>query len=161
MPNLAGQKFGRWLVTEPAGRDRHRHSLWKCRCECGTVRVVSQGNLITGDSHSCGCLHLEHIHASRFRHGRNTKDPSYMSWAAMRARCQTPGNWKYPSYGAVGVKVCSRWNDFATFLSDMGERPQGKTLDRFPDPSGNYEPTNCRWATPKEQRANQRKAVTK
>ena len=74
----------------------------------------------------------------------------------MRARCQTKSHCKYATYGAIGVKVSERWDDFNYFLADMGERPAGKTLDRFPDPWGNYEPSNCRWATPKEQRANQR-----
>lgn len=73
----------------------------------------------------------------------------------MRQRCNNPKNPKYKDYGGRGVKVCERWNDFALFLEDMGERPTGYSIDRK-DVNGNYEPNNCRWATAKEQRANQR-----
>jgi hypothetical protein len=74
----------------------------------------------------------------------------------MRQRCENPKATKYPRYGAVGVSVCARWRDsFENFLADMGERPPGRSLDRI-DPAGNYEPGNCRWATPIEQRANRR-----
>jgi hypothetical protein len=75
----------------------------------------------------------------------------------MRKRCTNPKNVKFPTYGGRGIRVCERWlNSFPNFLADMGERPTGKTLDRHPNNDGNYEPTNCRWATAKEQRANQR-----
>ncbi len=73
----------------------------------------------------------------------------------MRARCSSAGHAKYPWYGKRGITVCPQWDDFQQFLKDMGERPPGKTLDRI-NPNGNYEPSNCRWATPKEQRHNQR-----
>jgi hypothetical protein len=73
----------------------------------------------------------------------------------MKARCLNPKHARYPKYGGQGVTVCERWLEFPAFLSDMGERPKGYTLDRK-DPYGNYEPINCRWATPKEQRRNQR-----
>lgn len=72
----------------------------------------------------------------------------------MRDRCNYPTNGNYEWYGGRGISVCDRWAEFSEFLADMGERPEGKTLDRI-DPDGNYEPNNCRWATPKEQRNNQ------
>lgn len=74
----------------------------------------------------------------------------------MKQRCLNPNSTAYPKYGGMGIKVCERWLKFENFLEDMGIRPQGMTLDRYPDPYGNYEPGNCRWATPKQQRANQR-----
>lgn len=83
------------------------------------------------------------------------KHPLYPAWAGMINRCHNPNNSSYHRYGAMGVIVCDRWReDFLNFLADMGERPEGKTLDRFPNNLGNYEPGNCRWATAKEQRAN-------
>jgi hypothetical protein len=84
--------------------------------------------------------------------------PDYQLWKGMRARCGNPKHKGYPNYGGRGVKVCARWDDFATFLSDMGPRPDGHTLDRI-DTNGDYEPTNCRWVTDSTQRRNRRDNV--
>src|SRR5207253_5832933 len=82
---------------------------------------------------------------------------TYHSWRSMIQRCTNPKRQNYKWYGARGVSVCERWRDsFDAFLGDMGERPKGKSLDRFPDKNGNYEPGNCRWASQSEQRRNSR-----
>ena len=103
---------------------------------------------------SCGCLRDEVEKVSAIKHG-GCKSRTYQSWRAMRERCSNPNNSHYNSYGGRGIIVCERWNDFALFLADMGERPVNKTLDRINN-NGNYEPSNCRWATDAEQRANKR-----
>lgn len=73
----------------------------------------------------------------------------------MVQRCTNPNCRRFADWGGRGITVCERWESFENFLADMGERPEGMTLDRR-DNDGDYEPGNCRWATPKEQRANQR-----
>lgn len=81
--------------------------------------------------------------------------PTYVSWYAMKQRCLNPNNKSFKGYGERGITICHQWRDsFPTFLADMGERPPGYSLDRV-DNSKGYEPDNCRWATPHEQRMNQ------
>jgi len=104
---------------------------------------------------SCGCYHKE---VAVFKHGRGSNsdaDPTYRSWLAMKRRCLIADDIDYHRYGGKGITICTQWQyDFAQFLADMGERPDGTTLDRWPNKAGNYEPGNCRWATPKEQASN-------
>lgn len=85
------------------------------------------------------------------------RTPTQRSWDRMKQRCNDPNRREYPRYGGAGITVCERWNNsFEAFLEDMGERPPGMTLDRYPDPHGNYEPGNCRWATWPQQGRNKR-----
>lgn len=82
------------------------------------------------------------------------RSPEYRAWKAMKQRCGNPNNHKFNIYGARGIRVCERWRDsFETFLADMGQRPHGTSIDRI-DNDGNYEPANCRWATPRQQMRN-------
>lgn len=86
--------------------------------------------------------------------------PAYYSWCSAIARCHNPASKDFPSYGARGITVCERWRaSFENFAADMGERPAGTTLDRFPRNDGNYEPGNCRWATRSEQQRNRHCSV--
>lgn len=101
--------------------------------------------------------HTEHGHTSREIFGAKRCSPTYQSWTAMRSRCRLTNRQNSDRYKDRGVSVCDRWQAFENFLADMGGRPPGTTLDRFPNHAGNYEPGNCRWATPRQQARNTRK----
>lgn len=157
--SMTGRKIGRWTVLAQA--ESHAGvTRWSCRCDCGSERVVSRSVLMESRNKqkSCGCWRRERISLANFRHGR-THSPAWNSWSSMLTRCYNSNTKQYHWYGARGIAVCARWRAFANFLSDMGERPAGKTLDRFPNNDGNYEPGNCRWATPKQQAANRRRVA--
>jgi len=145
-----GQRFGRLLVTEEAGRNTLKKVVWKCTCDCGNVVIKTSGDLVTGNSVSCGCYLKEKI----TKHGGTGKG-SYNTWRAMMRRCYTSHDKDYPKYGGRGVSVFAAWHDYAAFAKDMGEPTGTETLDRI-DTYGNYAPTNCRWATPTVQNRNVR-----
>ncbi len=92
---------------------------------------------------------MNYKHGHRYKNGKQSL--TYQSWRHMKTRCQNPNCPDYKNYGGRGITVCERWMDFANFLEDMGERPENTTLDRINN-DGNYEPGNCRWTTPREQR---------
>jgi hypothetical protein len=154
---LTGRRFGRLSVAEIVGKTPNRKYQYRCICDCGAETVVVAEKLNSGHTKSCGCLIGEVWRGTsgpNFRHGYS-HSPTYESWIRMVRRCTLERDKDYPNYGARGVTVCERWRtDFANFLSDMGERPAGKSIDRYPISNGNYEPSNCRWATPFEQSQN-------
>lgn len=161
--NITGQRFGRLVVVARAG-SRGDRAAWACRCDCGSETSVTGVNLRSGSTHSCGCLNRqrasERMTARLTRHGHapaGKPSGTYNSWTTMRARCTRPSITHFKDYGGRGITVCDRWlNSFDNFLADMGERPPGLTLERN-DNDGNYELSNCRWATRSEQQLNRRR----
>ena len=144
-----GQRFGKLVVIEQAGRNELKKVLWKCKCDCGAEVIVVSGSLSTGNSTSCGCGIIKH---------GGTGKGSYNTWRAMIRRCTNPQDKDYPKYGGKGVSVCAEWLDYTKFAEDMGEPVGDETLDRI-NVYGNYEPSNCRWAGVKTQNRNTRLRV--
>ena len=161
--DLTGAVFGRLKVIHAAGSQRTPNGtvrrMWLCECDCGRTTTVQVANLRSGATRSCGCLREEAMRNANRTHG-NSSSREYGSWRAMRERCTNPNNSHYRMYGGRGIRICERWAVFDNFLMDMGPRPAGTTLDRFPDVDGNYEPANCRWATPAQQSRNTTRNVT-
>lgn len=159
--DLNGMIFGRLTVIEESGRAKDRHILWKCQCECGNVLNVPSRDLLRGHTKSCGCLQKDVTKNIRYKHGdRDAR--LYAVWKGMKRRCENPNCKSYKWYGAKEVSVCDEWHDYSVFRewayangynrnANYGEC----TIDRI-DPSGNYEPSNCRWVTMSEQAKNKR-----
>lgn len=147
-----GQRYGRLLVTEraPNKSETDTNARWKCLCDCGRETVQYGQDLKKGKVISCGCWNEE----KRFKHGL-ADTPVHRVWIGMRSRCNNPKAREYVNYGGRGIKVCDRWESFENFVADMGIRPEGYSIDRINN-DGNYEPSNCRWATTTQQLNNRR-----
>lgn len=157
--DITGERSGLLVAISRCGRAKSGNAVWLARCDCGNETRISTGNF--GVQQSCGCITKERM-KNRATHGhtRNLSRPiEYVIWDGMKRRCRDQDSSRY---GGRGIKVCNRWltgengkTGFECFLDDMGSRPSSEhSIDRYPDNDGNYEPSNCRWATDEEQGRN-------
>lgn len=163
--SLIGLSFGRLTVIsrDEAKRGIDPNSWWVCKCDCGTSKSIIGQQLKSGGTLSCGCYRKEFA-KSRVDNGTSavkrthgmTKTPEHRTWGSMIQRCENKKHQAFSNYGGRGIKVCQQWRDsFQQFFIDMGNRPKGTSLDRI-NVNGDYEPSNCRWATDIQQKNNRR-----
>ncbi len=172
--NWLGERVGKLVVIEhlpQRGMPGARRHVWKARCDCGKEIAIEAGNLASAlktkrrSETSCGCARDELTAKISTTHGFTSggrQRGEYQSWSKMIQRCRNPKCKEYEWYGAKNIKVCDRWMSFENFYADMGDKPEPAkdySIDRWPDPKGDYKPGNCRWATDKEQSLNTTRTI--
>lgn len=162
---MIGRRFGKLTVIEQGPTyytpKRQSQLQWRCQCDCGGETVVRGGQLRLGRVKSCGCLHIEALLARSVTHGQSRggkRTKAYSAWKNMHTRCYNPNHVDWHSYGGRGIAVAPQWRSYEQFYADMGDPPEGCSLDRI-DFNGDYCAANCRWATFAEQSRNTRQNV--
>lgn len=154
--DLTSKTFG-WLTVICRGENLGYLMRWLCLCQCGRTTQTSTMDLIKQKAQSCGCSRR----SINKKHGDSQGRPEYEIWKSMRKRCRNPRDPAYKNYGGRGITVCTRWDTYENFIADMGARPDPSlTLERKNN-DGNYEPSNCVWATRTEQSKNRRPRCTR
>jgi hypothetical protein len=152
--NLTGQRFGKLIIIRSTDKRTQGSVIWLAQCDCGDFTLVSNKSLSCG-TQSCGCLQRDKVSKLFTTHSKS-RSAEYYAWQNMIQRCYNEKHPDYKNYGGRGITVCERWlTSFENFYADMGPRPTPEhSIDRYPDNDGNYEKSNCRWATRSEQRRN-------
>ena len=161
LKDLRGERIGLLTVLERADNiispSGHSEVMWKCQCDCGNIKIIRAATLRNGQK-SCGCLknNLFQNYNPRKKHGES-KTRLYKIWMGMKKRCYQKNSKTYERYGGRGIIICDEWLDFEKFRDWALSHGYNESLsiDRK-DVNGNYEPTNCKWSTNKEQANNRR-----
>ena len=160
LKNIVGQKFGKWTVLKRAANGKTKSARWLCKCECGNTNIIRGADLRLGKTKSCGCARKERFKKMIYKHGLDGTRINRIYWG-MKARCYNKNFHKYKYYGARGITICEEWkNDFLSFYSwaiNNGYK-NNLSIDRINN-DGNYEPSNCRWATAVQQANNKRQKI--